>query len=307
MPLDGSVGAISVVVPTKDRPDLLGPCLESIRRSLRATDELVVVDSASRDPAVRRTAEAKGARYRRCDRPGASRARNRGWREAEHDVVAFVDDDVRVSTGWAEAIASALTRHPEATFLTGRIDVPTGQEGTERPVALLERDEPAVLDAASSGSIGHSANLVVRRPALELVGGFDERLGAGGPFRAAEDYDLFDRLFASGYTGRYEPRVAATHEQWRGRRDLLGLDWGYGIGTGARLAKLLRTDRARARRAARELLWEKGIRTAARDLRVGYEFGALVATLRVMGALLALPVALAVPLREGHLGGRRGR
>ena len=68
------------------------------------------------------------------------------------------------------------------------------------------------------------------------------------PPRAAigEQPRLFDRCFALGLTGRYEPAAIAVHEQWRGPRRLLLLDARYGFGNGARIAKLLRTDRRRA-------------------------------------------------------------
>ena len=45
----------------------------------------------------------------------------------------------------------------------------------------------------------------------------------GTPFRAAEDNDLFDRFFAAGYLGRYEPAGNGWHEQWRTRSQLVKL------------------------------------------------------------------------------------
>lgn len=291
---------LSVVVPTRDRPSFLAACLDRLVASLREDDELIVVDSASRDPMVREVAEAAGARYLRCTVPGASRARNLGWRAARHELIAFVDDDVRVEAGWAAA-ARTLEGSPHTAFLTGRIGLSADQESSERPVALLDEDQARDLDADSRGSIGHSANLTVRREALERVGGFDELLGAGATFQAAEDYDLFDRLFSAGHVGRYDPDAAATHEQWRTRSDLLRLDWGYGFGTGARIAKLLRTDRRRAGRIAVDFLWSYTLRVAVKDLLRGYEFGSLTRLLRAAGTLVGFVRALPYRLRDGHL------
>src|SRR5690242_7103115 len=92
-----SAGTATVVVPTRDRPSQLAACLDSLRSALREGDELVVVDSASRDAAaVAAVARSAGARLVRCELPGVNRARNSGWRAGSRDVVLFTDDDVVV-------------------------------------------------------------------------------------------------------------------------------------------------------------------------------------------------------------------
>jgi len=304
---DGPRAPISVVVPTKDRPGLLDACLRSLRAVLDAGDELIVADSASTGPETRAIAEACGATYVRCERHGASAARNEGWRRAHHAIIAFVDDDVLVEAGWADAIARAFDAHADTAFLTGRVGLKEEQATTERPVALLDRTESALLDAAARGTLGHSANLAIRRSALERIGGFDECMGAGATLYAAEDQDLFDRSFAAGLTGRYEPSMSAVHEQWRSRRDMLGLEWRYGVGLGARVAKLFRSDRARARRVARELFWDAGVRRAALTARQRYEFGVLYSLLHAFGGLIGLLRGLMLPVRNGHFARRGGR
>jgi len=291
---------LSVVVPTRDRPELLELCLRSLRASLRPQDELIVADSASRNGAVKRAAESVGARYIRCELPGASRARNAGWGCAHHDIVAFIDDDVRVDPDWAEAVAGAFARAPEIAFITGRIGLSADQAETERPVAFIDERDPFPIDTTARGTLGHSANLAVRRSALEVVGGFDEILGAGGPLCGAEDYDLFDRLFAAGLIGRYEPSASSVHEQWRRKRSLLLLEWRYGIGLGARVAKLARADRRRALDASQDLYWETGLKRMAVFLVRGYEFGALLALLKTAGAIVGFGLGLGRRVRDGH-------
>lgn len=293
---------VSVVVPTRDRPELLARCLESVGAALRPDDDLVVVDSASADPQVAVTAAAAGARVIRCDRPGVDRARNAGWRAAVHDAVLFVDDDVVVDRAWADALAEALA---DAAFVTGRIDVPSHQAGTARPVAIKDDDEPAVLDATTTGTLGHSASLAIWRAALERVGGFDESLGAGARFQSAPEVDLFDRLFAAGLAGRYEPRARAWHEQWRTPREKVHLDWRYGLGTGARVVKLLHSDRRRALTVARDAAWDRGVRRAVDDLRHGYRLGAATALARTAGVVVGAVRAAPVRVRDGHFVERR--
>ena len=268
---------LSVVVPTRDRPEHLRRCLSALRSELTGDDELLVVDSASRKA-------VPGAL--RCDQPGASRARNAGWRAARHELVAFVDDDVEVLPGWADALAAALS---DAAWVAGAVGAPAGLADRARPVAVTTLTAPTRLTTASRGTLGASANLGVRRSALADVGGFDERLGPGTWTRAAEDLDLLDRLLAAGHDGWFAPEAAAVHDQWRGRRQLVALDHGYGIGLGARLVLLTRRgQRGRARTVARDALWQGTVVTGVRDLARRYEFGALLALVRLAGVARGL-------------------
>lgn len=290
--------AVSVVVATRDRPGHLASCLAALR--VAAPAEVVVVDSASRAdlaPQVARLAAASGARLLRLEVPGASRARNSGWRVARCDLVAFVDDDVRVGPAWASAMGRALAA-PGVSFVAGRTVPPPEQAGTDRPVALLDGVLAGSLDRTSPEPLGASANLGIRRSALAAVGGFDERLGPGTWWRAGEDVELLDRLLSFGFTGWYAPDALAFHDQWRTRRALLALDAGYGLAMGARIALLFGRDVARARRALVTQVWSRGVRTGARDAVHAYEFGALDAGVHTCGVLLGLAVAAGSGLRR---------
>lgn len=292
---------LSVVVPTRDRPDRLNRCLDALRGCGDTVAEIVVVDSASRRrDEVAAVAADHGARLVRLDRPGASLARNAGWRATQGDLIAFVDDDCRAEPGWADAMVQAL-QHPGVGFVTGRVDVPPEHAGAERAVVFASV-EARVIDRDAGGSLGGSGNLGVHRHVLEAIGGFDERLGPATWFGAAEDVDLFDRMLAAGHRGRFDPAATVLHEQWRVRSQLLELDWRYGKGMGGRIAKLVRTDRRRARAVAAETIWHGGIRVIVGDLRRRYEFGALLMSLRVAGILTGLAVGL-VRLGGRHEGG----
>jgi GT2 family glycosyltransferase len=298
---------VAVIIPTRDRPAMLERCLGTVLASVAPGDEVIVVDSASTDPEVALVAGRAGARVIRCDRPGVDRARNAGWRATAAELLLFTDDDVMVDAGWVEAMVRPFLGRPEVTFVTGRIDVPEGQEGVDRPVAIKSDDDPAVLSADTTGTLGHSASLAVRRSALEAVGGFDEQLGAGARFQSAPEVDLFDRLFAAGFVGRYEPSARAWHDQWRGRTDKVHLDWRYGVGTGARLVKLVRTDRRKAGRIAVDTVWRRGLRAAGADLRHGYQLGFATRVALAAGTVVGFVRALPAPVRDGHFGERRWR
>jgi len=296
---------VSVVVATRNRSDWLDDCLATLvaQRTDRVV-EFVVVDNASTDATadVVRSWAARDDRVRLVAEPnlGLSRAKNAGLSAAAGDVVLFTDDDVVVDGGWAQALADCLDDHPETGFVTGRIEAP-GDEVPRREVALKREREPQVFDATSIGNLGHSASMATRRDVLEAIGGFDEALGAGGPFRSAPEADFFDRVLSAGWTGRYEPGAVAYHEQWRTHEELVSLDYGYGYGNGARLSKLVRSNRGRARRVAWDALWAWGLASAWAEWRRGERPLAKAALYRVAGTAVGFTRGLATPLRNGHL------
>lgn len=279
---------------------MLDGCLSSLRSAVAGDDEIIVVDSASQSDETKHVAESHHVAYVRCDEPGASRARNAGWRAARHDLVAFVDDDVRVADGWADAISGAFDSDPDVTFVAGRIGVPPGQEDAPRPVSVTAGDMPVVRSAGLLDDLGHSANLAVRRRALAGIGGFDEELGAGGSFRAAEDRDLYDRLQSAGGKGRYEPLASAYHVQWRSPSQLVALDFSYGYGAGARVAKLLRSRPANGLRAAKGLFWAYGLVDIYRQARERRGLLAAAAVSRLAGAVCGFTRALVVRVEDGR-------
>lgn len=294
---------LSVIVPTSGRPELLDAALASLRESLSDTDELVVVESGSAEPEpVWDVARRHGATLLVADAPGVSKARNVGWQQARHDQVAFVDDDIRVRPGWATAMSTALAAHPDAAFVSGRIDLPEGQ-GTLALTVKDDADEQE-FDRRSGGVIGHSANLGMHRPVLAEVGGFDETMGPGSRWPAGEDPDLLDRVLATGAHGWYAPDAAAYHEHWRRVRQYVVLQHRYGIGSGARLAKLVRTDRVRFRVVFVDDVWRWGVASVGRELFKRDWLRAAGSVLRVLGMVRGAVAALFVPVRDGHFRGR---
>ena len=283
--------AISVVIPTRNRPTWLRKCLDALLPLLQADDEVIVVDSASTTNETAGVAHEAGVRLVTAPRPGSSLARNLGWQAATHDLIAFVDDDVTVLPGWPQAVADALGR-ADAQWMTGWIGVAPDQLHLPEPNPVMLSVEPRILDRDCIGALGASANCGFRRAALEQSGGFDERFGPGTWVAAAEDQELFDRLVISGCHGFYEPAARVYHDQWRTRRQALRLHWNYGKGMGARLARLWRTDRAIARRTGREVIVGDTLTSFVRALRDGYQTGAVFALLRLTGTAVAFVVRI---------------
>ncbi|MEA2495152.1 MAG: hypothetical protein QOJ29_3063, partial [Thermoleophilaceae bacterium] len=92
----------SVVVATRDRADSLAALLSALAEQTlpREDFEVIVIDDGSTDHTARVLAEAEARgtlqlRIARDEGRGPGAARNRGWREARGEIVAFTDDDCR--------------------------------------------------------------------------------------------------------------------------------------------------------------------------------------------------------------------
>lgn len=199
---------ISVVIPTCRRPDLLQRCLMPLlQQSFDASRyEIVVVDDGQTAD-TRALVEALAAqaqdrprlRYLRPDGTrGPAAARNRGWRAAEGELIAFTDDDTVPDLHWLHEGWAAMQARPGRPALRGLLRVPV-----EGPLTDHARMTQGLEQA---GFV--TANCFVRRDALERVGGFDER------FQRAwrEDSDLLFKLVeAYGQDIEQAPRALVLH------------------------------------------------------------------------------------------------
>ena len=127
---------VSIVVPTRDRPEALGRCLSSLGGR---ADEVVVVDDGSADRArVAAIAEAAGARLVRLGGSGPAAARNAGAAAARGAVVCFIDDDCEAGAGWAAALA--------APILAGGAAASGGRTETAAGAGAADRAWQAIVD-----------------------------------------------------------------------------------------------------------------------------------------------------------------
>jgi len=279
---------------------LLEHALDAARAAMAPDDELIVVDSASRSDGTAKVGAEAGAYVVRCDRPGAARARNAGWRAASAPIVAFTDDDCRPQPGWLDAVASAFA-DDSVGVIVGRV-LPD-RESHAIAVSVNTDTERRRFDRPIDPmGVGQSANMACRREALDDVGGFDEALGPGARFPNGEDYDLLWRVLAAGWSGLYEPDAVVTHVQWRTRREGLKAYYLYGIGDGAFAAKVGHRDRVAGREMLVDRLWRRGIAQAFRNLRGGYELGFAADALKAAGVAVGAARCWRVPIDEvGHL------
>jgi glycosyltransferase involved in cell wall biosynthesis len=220
--MPASVG-ITVVIPTSDRPSDVERCLESLATVCYPNWSVLIVDQ-SRDALTEAVAAAFKQRlpnltYHRTAERGLSRARNTAIRVVDTDILAFLDDDCTVDSGWLEQVAAAFTRYPQAALIFGTVRA-APHDWQQYFVPCYEVAEERVLRGRLAflkvGGMG--AGMYLRRSLCRNLGPMDIYAGAGGHFHASEDRDYTYRALAAGLTVIETPSIVIQHFGRRGYR-----------------------------------------------------------------------------------------
>lgn len=220
----------SVIMPALDAEAFIATQLAALAaQKCHHPWEVLIVDNGSTDatPAiVRRFLDRlPRARLIECERRGSSAARNAGAREAEGELLLFVDADDQVADGWLQAMIDALGT---SDAVGGRIENDLLNPGRAAN-APRHPDHLPVPFGFLPRAI--TANLGVHREAFDAIGGFNDEYDYGSP-----DTEFCWRLQLAGYRLGYD-QAATVHYRHRDRnRDI----WSKSFKTGRSFARLYR-------------------------------------------------------------------
>ncbi len=179
---------VSVIIPTHNRRQLLKKAIDSVLGQTYRNFQLIVVDDGSVDDTGRLVATyAADITYIRQENKGPAAARNRGLAAAEHDLIAFLDDDdwfdrrkLEIQVAAMEQYREyAISHSQEIWFRRGRH---LNQKKKHRKVGGDLFDRSLQLCAVSMSTV------MIRRELFDAVGLFDEELSC------CEDYDFWLRV-----------------------------------------------------------------------------------------------------------------
>ena len=230
---------ISIVYPTRDRPDFLSRSLKALLDNTVLPDEIVVVDQ-SRTDATRDAIAALDCPlivHVRSAETGLSRARNLGIRSSGYPIIGFIDDDCIPARNWIASARAVIQRVPDSGVWVGKVfyderDISDEviEAARETWYSLLGTNDPWRFGPAGGNSF-------FRRSTFDRVGLFDPLLGQGSEFPGSEDGDMVYRLFKANLRVTYSDLIRAYHLNWRSEDQEIDNSYNYGLGFGAMMAK----------------------------------------------------------------------
>jgi glycosyltransferase involved in cell wall biosynthesis len=187
---------LSFVVPAYNEETYLPACLESIlaqTEGMGDSVEIIVVNNASSDRTREVALDYPGVRVVDEPRKGLTFARQAGFAASTGDLIANVDSDSRLTPGWVARVLATFAEEPKLVSLSGPF--------VYYDLTPLQLVSVQVFYAAAfmvyalnryvlrAGSMVQGGNFVLRREALEEIGGFNLAISFYG-----EDTDIARRL-----------------------------------------------------------------------------------------------------------------
>lgn len=215
---------VSIIIPTRDAPDVFGCCLGSIfEKTSYPNFEVIVLDNETTDPAaLELMAKYPVRRIPFSGRFNYSRASNEGAAAATGELLVFLNNDTEIiSDDWLEHLAyygeqpdvgaaGALLAYEDHTVQ--HAGVALGMRGTaDHTMRRFPRDVDGYagsLICAREVSAVTGACLMIRKPVFEEIGGFNPHF-----FTAYQDVDLCLRLRARGLRVIYTPQALLLHHE----------------------------------------------------------------------------------------------
>jgi glycosyltransferase involved in cell wall biosynthesis len=218
---------VSIVIPTRNRPQMLGAAIESVLAQTFTDYEIVVVINGPDNPATPKTFEAAtstGCRIVRVERAGIAVALNAGIEAARGEWIAFLDDDDLWEPNRLEAelkVASAASADVVFCNIVKFNATRSALEPPLRPPASMSVAEAMTLKNYGGGC----SPAMARRAAILDVNGFDETLDS-------PDWDLWMRLawryrvaWDDAYLVKVREHPENTSNQMSWARSTLAIQW----------------------------------------------------------------------------------
>ncbi|HEV3211944.1 MAG TPA: glycosyltransferase, partial [Acidimicrobiales bacterium] len=219
--------SVAIVIPTRDRLDLLRACIESVeRRTAYQNYSILICDNDSVEPETLAWMAASGHAVVRCPGPfNYAAIMNRGVAHTSADFIVTLNNDTTIATPeWLDHLVGLCSLDKVASvgvklaFPDGRLQ----HEGVgiiPLPVHLSRDQNYATVDrwlaSTRNAAAVTGACQIVRTGAWHELGGLDERLAV-----AFNDVDFGMRLCRAGWRVVYTPEVLLGHRESASRGDL---------------------------------------------------------------------------------------
>lgn len=191
---------LSFVIPAYNEEKLLPGCLASVQRELARTPceaEIVVVNNASTDRTKKIALSFAGVRVVDEPKKGLVQARQTGFNATTGEVVANIDADTQLTSGWIATALREFDQNPKLVALSGPFIYHDLSAFTGFCVKMFYffgwLGHSFNHYALGAGTMIQGGNFVLHRDAWERAGGFDTTIEFYG-----EDTDVAKRIGKQG-------------------------------------------------------------------------------------------------------------
>lgn len=205
----------SIIIPTKDRPQMLLACLASLSRLDFSRDEfqvIVVDDGSQTSPVSICDGFLDKLPIHLLRQPvslGPASTRNQGAEWAQGKYLVFLDDDCIVAPQWLRAFAADFTKTDNNALVGSTENATPAVIGAQVWCLNLAFQYAYWRDGGGNLKIAISNNFAVDHKAFDAVGGFDGSF----PLAASEDRDFSWRFNEAGYTIGQSAGAVVWHTQ----------------------------------------------------------------------------------------------
>ena len=189
---------ISFIVPMYNEEMNIKRCIESILSEMQGDDELIVVDNGSSDRSNNICIQYARLRLLTLPRNTIGAARNYGSNFAKNELIAFIDADCEIVSGWRNSVIKAISNDNIAA-VGSRYQIPTSPHIIEK-VWYSQK-----LNKVSKVKYINSGNFIIKKTVFVSLGGFNEKLITG------EDAELGWRINKEGYIIVEDPEIICIH------------------------------------------------------------------------------------------------
>jgi GT2 family glycosyltransferase len=218
-----SIPKISAIICTHNRDRYLGLAIDSLLAQDLDRFEILVIDNASTDTTkavVSARLDNPRLRYVYESTLGLSTARNRGARESQAEILAYLDDDAIATPTWLSTLIQAYEQDDKLAIAGGKVTL-IWTDGITPPAWLSDglAGNLGAYDLGESriyiqqpGLTPRGLNYSIRRDFLDSVGGFDPKLGrVGTNLLSNEELQMTELALQQDWHVAYLPTALVAH------------------------------------------------------------------------------------------------
>ncbi|MFX0039659.1 MAG: glycosyltransferase [Promethearchaeota archaeon] len=195
--LTSTLNPVSIVVPIKNRSELLPNLVKNLLNLDYPKFEIIIVDDCSTDN-TKELLKIYPIKSIILEKPvGSAKARNIGIKEAKNDIIALTDSDCFVSKNWLRNLVPYLNKYD---VVGGRVIFCDDTEKRFNPFNTINE---TILSEKSSINFLNTSNMILKKETWKFSGGFlNYRI---------EDLEFSWRLLKKGYKLIYSPKGLVIH------------------------------------------------------------------------------------------------